>query len=156
VVGEVMHKTLGNLSPAKGSNVKKKRLGRGPGSGMGKTSARGGKGQTARKGGGIRAGFEGGQTPLYRRLPKRGFTNPFTIKFNEVNLADLNRKFEAGANVERLSLEKAGLIRHPGLPVKILGNGKLEKKLSVKVDKISAKAKIAIEAIGGSVSVKEN
>ncbi len=79
-------KTLGNLSPAKGSNAKKKRLGRGPGSGMGKTSARGGKGQTARKGGGIRAGFEGGQTPLYRRLPKRGFTSPFRVEFDVINL----------------------------------------------------------------------
>ena len=147
-------KTLGNLSPAKGSNVVKKRLGRGTGSGMGKTSARGGKGQTARKGGGIRAGFEGGQTPLYRRLPKRGFTNPFRIEFNAVNLDSLNR-FSAGTKVTPELLAEAGLLRIPSNPVKILAKGKLDKKLVVAVQKVSAAAKVAVEKAGGSVEVKE-
>ncbi len=147
-------KNLGNLSPAAGSNVKKKRLGRGPGSGMGKTSARGGKGQTARKGGGIRAGFEGGQTPLYRRLPKRGFTNPFRIEFNVINLASLE-KFDTGAAITPELLDKAGMLRDPNLPVKLLGKGKITKKLSITAHKVSGSAKAAIEKLGGSVQIKE-
>lgn len=147
-------KTLGNLSPAKGSNVVKKRLGRGTGSGLGKTAARGGKGQTARKGGGIRAGFEGGQTPLYRRLPKRGFTNPFRVEFNEVNLEALNR-FDIGVKVTPELLKESGMLRRPDQPVKILGKGELKKKLVVSVHKVSAAAKVAIEKAGGSVEVKE-
>jgi large subunit ribosomal protein L15 len=147
-------KTLGNLSPAKGSNVCKKRLGRGTGSGLGKTAARGGKGQTARKGGGIRAGFEGGQTPLYRRLPKRGFTNPFRISYNAVNLTALAR-FDAGTKITPELLKKAGLLRNPSNPVKILGSGKVEKKFLLAVDKVSGAAKAAIEKAGGSVENKE-
>lgn len=152
---KVEMKTLGNLSPAKGSNTRKKRLGRGIGSGLGKTSARGGKGQTARKGGGIRFGFEGGQTPLYRRLPKRGFTNPFRQEFNAVNLSSLDR-FESGTKITQELLKASGLLRNPRFPVKILGKGELKKKLIVAVDKVSAAAKVAIEKAGGSVVVKEN
>lgn len=148
-------KTLGNLSPAPGSNVKKKRLGRGPGSGLGKTSARGGKGQTARKGGGIRAGFEGGQTPLYRRLPKRGFTNPFRVEYNVVNVEALN-KLDAGVKVTPELLQDKGFLRNPANPVKVLGKGELKKKLTIAVHKVSATAKAAIEKAGGSVEVKEN
>ncbi|MCX6123647.1 MAG: 50S ribosomal protein L15 [Proteobacteria bacterium] len=146
-------KTLGNLSPARGSNVVKKRLGRGTGSGLGKPSAPGGKGQTARKGGGIRAGFEGGQTPLYRRLPKRGFTNPFRVEFNVVNIEVL-ACFDAGTKITPDLLKSKGLLRNPGLPVKILGRGKVEKKFVLAVDKVSASAKVAIEKAGGSVEVK--
>jgi large subunit ribosomal protein L15 len=147
-------KHLGNLSPAPGSNVKKKRLGRGPGSGLGKTAARGGKGQTARKGGGIRFGFEGGQTPLYRRLPKRGFTNPFRVEYNVINVS-LLEKFDAGTKVTPELLKEKGLLRNPANPVKVLGNGELKKKLVVAVQKVSASAKVAIEKAGGSVEVKE-
>jgi len=147
-------KTLGNLSPAKSSNTPKKRLGRGTGSGLGKTAARGGKGQTARKGGGIRAGFEGGQTPLYRRLPKRGFTNPFRVEYNAVNLSSLN-KFAAGTKITPELLKEHGLLRNPANPVKILGNGKLDKKLVVAVHKVSDSAKVQVEKAGGSVEVKE-
>lgn len=147
-------KHLGNLSPAPGSNVKKKRLGRGPGSGLGKTAARGGKGQTARKGGGIRFGFEGGQTPLYRRLPKRGFTNPFRVEYNVINVS-LLEKFDAGTKVTPELLKEKGLLRNPANPVKVLGNGELKKKLVVVVQKVSASAKVAIEKAGGSVEVKE-
>lgn len=147
-------KTLGNLSPAPGSNIKKKRLGRGPGSGLGKTAARGGKGQTARKGGGIRAGFEGGQTPLYRRLPKRGFNSPFRVEYNIVNLSSLD-KLDAGTKVTPELLRDKGLLRNPANPVKVLGKGELKKKLMVAVHKVSATAKSAIEKAGGSVEVKE-
>lgn len=147
-------KNLGNLSPARGSNTKKKRLGRGPGSGLGKTAARGGKGQTARKGGGIRAGFEGGQTPLYRRLPKRGFTSPFRVEYNVVNLSALD-KLDAGTKVTPELLREKGLLRNPANPVKVLGKGELKKKLMVAVHKVSATAKSAIEKAGGSVEVKE-
>ena len=147
-------KHLGNLSPAPGSNVKKKRLGRGPGSGLGKTAARGGKGQTARKGGGIRFGFEGGQTPLYRRLPKRGFTNPFRVEYNVINISILE-KFDAGTKVTPELLKEKGLLRNPANPVKVLGNGELKKKLVVAVQKVSASAKVAIEKAGVSVEVKE-
>jgi len=147
-------KNLGNLSPAPGSNTKKKRLGRGPGSGLGKTAARGGKGQTARKGGGIRFGFEGGQTPLYRRLPKRGFNSPFRVEYNVVNLSVLE-KLDAGTKVTPELLAEKGLLRNPANPVKVLGNGELKKKLMVAVHKVSATAKSAIEKAGGSVEIKE-
>ena len=147
-------KNLGNLRPAPGSNTKKKRLGRGPGSGLGKTAARGGKGQTARKGGGIRAGFEGGQTPLYRRLPKRGFTSPFRVEYNVVNLSALD-KLDAGTKVTPELLEQRGMLRNPANPVKVLGKGELKKKLIVAVHKVSATAKSAIEKAGGSVETKE-
>jgi len=143
-------KTLSNLSPAKGSNKNKKRIGRGPGSGYGKTSGKGHKGQKARKGGKVRPGFEGGQMPLYRRLPKRGFKNPFRVEFNPINLDTLN-KFDADTQITPEVLEKAGLIRKPGNPIKVLGRGKLEKALKVNLHKFSASAKAAVEKAGGQV-----
>jgi len=146
-------KTLSNLKPNKGSNQKKKRLGRGIGSGLGKSSGKGMKGQLARKGGKLTPGFEGGQMPLYRRLPKRGFTNLFRKHYNEVNLSSLN-KFKAGTRVSHEELKKAGLLRSPELPVKLLGNGKLDVSLTVVVEKCSAKAKAAVEKAGGKVEEK--
>lgn len=145
-----MLKNLGNLSPAKGSNRAKKRLGRGPGSGNGKTSGKGHKGQHARKSGNPRAGFEGGQMPLYRRLPKRGFTNPFRVTYNVVNVGDLNQ-FAAGATVNAETLNKAGLLRDPSLPVKLLAKGKLEKAVKVSVNKASVSAVEVVKKLGGSV-----
>jgi len=144
-------KDLSNLSPAEGSHRPVKRLGRGIGSGTGKTAARGHGGQKSRKSGGIAAGFEGGQTPLYRRIPKRGFTNAsFRAHFNVLNLSDLNR-FEDGFTVNQASLNEAGLLRTPKNKVKILANGTLEKKLTVEVHKLSGAAKAAIEKAGGTV-----
>ena len=144
-------KDLSNLSPAEGSHRPVKRLGRGIGSGTGKTAARGHGGQKSRKSGGIAAGFEGGQTPLYRRIPKRGLTNAsFRAHFNVLNLSDLNR-FEDGSTVNQASLNEAGLLRTPKNKVKILANGTLEKKLTVEVHKLSGAAKAAIEKAGGTV-----
>ena len=143
-------KNLSNLSPAKGSNKKKKRIGRGPGSGLGKTAGKGHKGQKARKGGGVAPGFEGGQMPLYRRLPKRGFKNPFRKDYNPINLDSLNR-FDAGSTVTPEVLDKAGLLKKPGNPVKLLGRGTLDKALTVSVQKFSASAKAAVEKAGGKV-----
>ncbi len=148
-------KNLGNLSPAPGSHRKTKRLGRGIGSGLGKTAGKGHKGQKARKSGGIRPGFEGGQTPLYRRIPKTGFSNqPFANDFSIVNLKDLNR-FENGAVVNADSLFKLGLIKTTRIPVKLLGTGSLERKVNVQIDKASGSAKLAIEKAGGSLTTKE-
>jgi large subunit ribosomal protein L15 len=143
-------KTLANLTPAKGSNQKKKRLGRGPGSGLGKTSGKGHKGQKARKGGKVAAGFEGGQMPLYRRLPKRGFKNPFRKEYNPINLDTLSR-FEAGTKVTPELLAQAGLLKKPDQPVKLLGRGNLDKALTIAVHKSSASAKAAVEKAGGQI-----
>lgn len=144
-------KNLGNLSPAYGSNKEKKRVGRGPASGNGKTAGKGHKGQKARKGSGSAPGFEGGQTPLYRRLPKYGFSNNRTMKrYHIVKLEELNG-FSENDTVTGESLVKAGLLKSLKHPVKILGNGKLEKKLIVKVQKISKNAKSAIEELGGTI-----
>lgn len=140
---------LGNLSPNKGANKQRKRLGRGPGTGHGKTAGRGHKGFKSRSGSGIKPGFEGGQMPLQRRLPKRGFTNINTIKFSIVSLTQLNT-LEAGAEVTPASLIEAGLA-HKGLPVKVLANGEISKAVTVTVDKISVGAKAKIEAAGGKV-----
>lgn len=129
-----------------------KRLGRGQGSGQGKTAGKGHKGQNARSGGGVAIGFEGGQTPLYKRIPKRGFTNFARVEYAVVNLSDLN-KFEDGATVTPEILKEAGIVKKQLDGIKVLGNGKLEKKLSVKCNKISASAKDAIEKAGGSVEV---
>ena len=146
-------KTLGNLKPNKGSNQRKKRLGRGIGSGLGKTAGKGHKGQLARKGPHIRAGFEGGQMPLYRRLPKRGFKNHFRKQFDIVNLVSLN-KFEANAKITPETLFEKGLITEAGKYIKLLGKGKLEKNIqSISVHKISATAKAAIEKAGGKVEM---
>ncbi len=143
-------KTLENLHPAPGSNRSKKRLGRGPGSGKGGTSGKGHKGQKARKSGNVRAGFEGGQMPLYRRLPKRGFKNPSRIEYNPINLDALN-VFDAGAVVNAESLAAKGLLRNATQPVKLLARGTLSKALTVKVDKSSSAAKAAVEKAGGKV-----
>ena len=141
---------LSNLKPKKGARHAKKRVGRGPGSGHGKTSARGEKGQKSRSGFSRQAGFEGGQMPLHRRLPKRGFTNIFKKEYAVVNLADLE-KFEAGATIDESALRKAGLVKGQNDGVKVLGNGKLSKKLTVSATKFSATARKSIEDAGGTV-----
>ena len=140
---------LGNLSPNKGARKQRKRLGRGPGSGHGKTAGRGHKGFKSRSGSGIKPGFEGGQMPLQRRLPKRGFTNINKIKFSLVSLSQLD-KLEDGSNVTTSSLIELG-IANKGLPVKILANGEIKQAVTVTVDKVSAGAKSKIEAAGGKV-----
>ena len=144
---------LHELSPAEGSKKSARRVGRGHGSGWGKTAGKGHKGQKARSGGGVRPGFEGGQMPLQRRIPKRGFNNIFADKVVTVNLSDLNRKFENGADVTVETLTAVGLIKNSFDAVKVLGNGKLDKKLNVKVSAYSESAKAAIEAAGGKAEV---
>ncbi len=144
---------LHNLKPRPGAKHRTKRLGQGESSGHGKTSGRGGKGQTARSGSSIRIGFEGGQMPLIRRIPKRGFNNArFTTAYSPVNVGDLNQ-FEDGARVDETALRSVGLANGPKLGVKILGTGDLTKKLAVIVSAISASAKVKIEAKGGSVEL---
>ena len=145
---------LSNLKPRPGSKHRVKRLGCGESSGHGKTSGKGHKGQKARSGGSIRLGFEGGQMPLIRRIPKRGFNNAeFKVQFAVVNLDSLNL-FEDGSVVDEKALLEAGLIRRPYEKVKILGSGELKKKLSITADKASASAKAAIEKTGGSLTLK--
>ena len=144
---------LNELSPAAGSTKEAYRKGRGHGSGNGKTAGRGHKGQKARSGGGTRIGFEGGQMPLARRIPKRGFNNIFAKAVAAVNLSTLNRKFEDGATVDIEALVNAGVVKNGFDAVKILGNGKLDKKLTVKVSAFSESAKAAIEAAGGKAEV---
>jgi large subunit ribosomal protein L15 len=144
---------LHELSPAAGSTKERKRIGRGAGSGQGKTAGKGHKGQKARAGRGMRAGFEGGQMPLQRRLPKRGFNNIFRKEIVAVNVADLNARFEDGAVVDVESLMKAGLVKNSFDGIKILGNGELTKKLTVKADAFSESAKQKIEAAGGNAEV---
>ncbi|MBE5775980.1 MAG: 50S ribosomal protein L15 [Clostridiales bacterium] len=144
---------LHELQPAIGSTTAPKRLGRGVGSQLGKTSGKGHKGARARSGGGPRPGFEGGQMPLTRRLPKRGFTNIFAKEYATVNVSALNC-FEDGAVVTAEALINCGLIKKTLDGVKILGGGELQKKLTVSVDKVTASAKEKIEAIGGKVEVK--
>lgn len=141
---------LNNLKPKKGARHAKKRVGRGPGSGHGKTAGRGEKGQKSRSGYSGKLGFEGGQMPLHRRLPKRGFTNIFKKEYAVVNLSDLER-FDDGATVDEAALRQAGLVKGRNDGIKVLGNGKLSKKLTVSATKFSATAKQAIEAAGGSV-----
>jgi len=144
---------LHNLKPRPGSKHRTKRLGQGESSGHGKTSGRGGKGQTARSGSSIRPGFEGGQMPLIRRMPKRGFNNArFTTKYNGVNVADLN-KFDDGARVDEIALSAVGLSNGTSDGIKILGNGELTKKLTVIACAFSASAKAKIEAKGGTCEV---
>ena len=144
---------LHELKPAIGSTTAPKRLGRGVGSGLGKTSGKGHKGAKARSGGGKRPGFEGGQMPLTRRLPKRGFTNIYRKEYAAVNVSVLER-FEDGATVTAETLIDAGLIKKTLDGVKILGGGELTKKLTVSVDKVTESAKEKIEAAGGKVEVK--
>ncbi|MGR5962548.1 50S ribosomal protein L15 [Bacillus paranthracis] len=143
---------LHELKPAEGSRKVRNRVGRGIGSGNGKTAGKGHKGQNARSGGGVRLGFEGGQTPLFRRLPKRGFTNINRKEFAIVNLSTLNR-FEDGTEVTPELLLETGVISKLNDGVKILASGAVEKKLTVKAHKFSSSAKEAIEATGGSVEV---
>jgi len=139
---------LNELSPAKGSAKAAWRKGRGAGSGNGKTAGKGHKGQNARSGGGVRPGFEGGQLPLYRKLPKRGFKNRFAVNYAVVNVAALN-KFEDGAVVDLATLVEKKIVRKPLDGLKVLGNGELTKKLTVKATVFSATAKEKIEAAGG-------
>ena len=142
---------LSNLKPPKGSTKKKNRVGRGPGSGNGKTSGKGHNGQNSRSGGGVKVHFEGGQMPLYRRLPKFGFKNPFRTEYEVVNLSDLGR-FDDGSTIGKEQLIEAGLA-HKGNLVKLLANGELSKKLTISVDKASKSAVAKVEAAGGSVEV---
>jgi large subunit ribosomal protein L15 len=144
---------LHELQPAIGSTTAPKRLGRGVGSQLGKTSGKGHKGAKARSGGGKRPGFEGGQMPLTRRIPKRGFTNIFAKEYATVNVSALN-VFEDGATVTAEALIDAGLLKKTLDGVKVLGGGELTKKLTVSVDKVTESAKQKIEAIGGKVEVK--
>ncbi|MEE0981648.1 MAG: 50S ribosomal protein L15 [Acutalibacteraceae bacterium] len=144
---------LHELSPAVGSTKERKRIGRGAGSGQGKTAGKGHKGQKARAGRGMRAGFEGGQMPLQRRLPKRGFNNIFRKEIVAVNVADLEARFENGAVVDVESLKQVGLVKNSFDGIKILGNGELTKKLTVKADAFSESAKQKIEAAGGNAEV---
>lgn len=144
---------LHELSPAPGSTKERKRIGRGPASGQGKTAGKGHKGQLARAGRGMRAGFEGGQMPLQRRLPKRGFNNIFRKEIAIVNLASLENKFDNGAVVDCEALKAAGLVKNSFDGIKILGNGELTKKLTVKADAFSESAKQKIEAAGGNAEV---
>ena len=143
---------LHNLSPAPGSTQAAKRKGRGSGSGNGKTAGRGHKGQKARSGGGVRIGFEGGQMPLARRIPKRGFHNIFAKPLESVNVSALE-KFEDGAVVDAKALLDAGILSKCTYGVKILGNGEITKKLTVKASAFSESAKAKIEAAGGKAEV---
>ena len=144
---------LHELRPSEGAFKTSKRLGRGTGSGLGKTSGKGHKGQNARSGGGVRPGFEGGQLPLFRRLPKRGFSNAmFKVEYATINVSDLE-KFEDGAVVTPELLKEMGILKKQLAGVKVLGNGELTKKLTVKATKFSASAVEKIEAIGGKAEV---
>ena len=144
---------LHELSPAEGSKKAVKRIGRGPASGQGKTAGKGHKGQKARAGRGMRAGFEGGQIPLQRRIPKRGFNNIFAKEIAIVNVAALEKTFDNGATVDIEALKATGLIKKELDGVKVLGNGELSKKLTVKVNAYSDSAKAKIEAAGGKAEV---
>ena len=143
---------LNELHPSEGSRRARKRVGRGTSSGFGKTSGRGQKGQHARSGGNTRLGLEGGQMPLFRTMPKRGFKNINRKEYAVVNLADLN-KFEEGSVVDFAALKEKGLVKKQLSGVKVLGKGELNVKLTVKVNKVSEAAKKAIEAAGGTVEV---
>lgn len=142
--------TLNNLSPNKGARKAKKRVGRGPGSGLGKTAGRGHKGARSRSGYSTKPGFEGGQMPLHRRLPKRGFTNAFKTTYKIISLSDLDQ-FEDGATVDRQALLDAGLVTERDTMIKVLANGEISKKVQVEVDKVSQGAQEKIVAAGGTV-----
>ena len=142
--------SLNNLSPQKGSRKNKKRKGRGPGTGLGKTAGRGHKGARSRSGYSAKPGFEGGQMPLHRRLPKRGFTNIFSSKSKIITLTDLNQ-FEADSLVDRDSLLERGLIQKTDQHIKILANGTIDKALTIDVDKVSSGAKKKIITAGGTI-----
>ncbi|MBW1816431.1 MAG: 50S ribosomal protein L15 [Deltaproteobacteria bacterium] len=140
------------LSPAKGARKARKRVGRGPGSGHGKTACRGHKGQKSRSGGGPRPGFEGGQMPLQRRLPKRGFSNLFRKQYSVVNVRDLDR-FEPNAQVDSEAFMERGLVKQVRDGVKLLGNGDISHPLQIKVHKVSRTARQKVEAAGGTVDL---
>lgn len=143
---------LHELKPNEGARKKRKRVGRGMASGFGKTSGRGQKGQNARSGKGVRVGFEGGQTPLFQRLPKRGFTNVNRKEYAIVNIQDLNR-FDNDTEITPELLKESGLVRKKDFDIKILGKGELDKKLQVRAHKFSSAAVKAIEAAGGKIEV---
>ena len=143
---------LSELSPAKGATSARKRVGRGKGSGLGRTAGRGEKGLRARSGGGSKPGYEGGQMPLQRRLPKRGFVNPFRREYAIVHVKDLNR-FEAGAVVDVAALSAAGLVKNVKDGVKLLADGELTRAVTIKVDKASQAASRKVTAAGGTVEV---
>lgn len=145
---------LYELSPAPNSNKKAYRKGRGAGSGNGKTSGKGHKGQNARSGGGVRPGFEGGQMPLYRRLPKRGFTNIFSTKYAVINIRDLEKRFEDNATIDTQAIINSGLVKKVLAGIKLLGNGELSKKFNVTVAAFSKSAKEKIEKAGGRIEVE--
>lgn len=144
---------LHELSPAEGSTKDVKRIGRGHGSGQGKTAGKGHKGQWARSGGGVKPGFEGGQTKLAMRIPKRGFNNIFASEFATVNVSDLEARFENGAVIDDAALIESGLLKKTLDGVKVLGNGEITKKFTVKAAKFSASAKEKIEGAGGKAEV---
>jgi large subunit ribosomal protein L15 len=141
---------LHDLKPAKGSTKVPKRVGRGVGSGWGKTAGRGSKGQNARAGGGVRPGYEGGQMPIHRRLPKRGFTNIFRKQIAVINIQDLER-FDSGTVVDKTALVRSGLVKGNYDGIKLLGKGDIKTPLTIKLSAVSRSAKEKIEAVGGSV-----
>ena len=143
---------LHELSPPKGSRKSRKRLGRGVGSGKGKTAGRGTKGQNSRSGGGVRPGFEGGQMPIHRRLPKRGFTNIFKKKISGINIHDLST-FESGSVVDEVALVRMGLVKGQRDGIKLLGNGEIKIPLTIKVNGVSTGARDKIIAAGGKVEI---
>jgi len=143
---------LYELAPEKGQRKNRKRVGRGVASGSGKTAGRGSKGQNARSGGGVRPGYEGGQMPIHRRLPKRGFKNPFKKIFAIINVKDLNR-FEKDAIIDETALVKSGLVKGDRDGIKLLGNGEISVPLTLKIDKVSESARQKIEAAGGKIEV---
>jgi len=143
---------LNDLAPEKGRKKARKRVGRGVGSGLGKTAGRGSKGQNARSGGGVRPGYEGGQMPIHRRLPKRGFKNHFKKVYAVVNVRDLNR-FEAQMVVDEAAFVKYGLVKGDRDGIKLLGEGDLQIPLTVRIDKSSASARQKVEAAGGKIEV---
>ena len=144
---------LSDLKPAEGSRKNRKRVGRGVASGSGKTAGRGSKGHNSRSGGGVRPGFEGGQMPIHRRLPKRGFTNIFKKEIAVVNIRDLNR-FESGETVDEAALIRVGLVKGRRDGIKLLGQGDIQVPLTVRVTCASQSAKEKIEAAGGSIEVE--
>jgi len=145
---------LNDLAPAPGAHKSRKRIGRGVGSGWGKTAGRGSKGQNSRSGGGVRPGYEGGQMPIHRRLPKRGFTNIFKKTYAVINIRDL-AKMESGSVVDEAVLVRAGLVKGQRDGVKLLGQGDIDIPLTVKIDLVSQSARQKIESAGGTVEVSQ-
>jgi large subunit ribosomal protein L15 len=141
---------LNDLGPEKGQRKNKKRVGRGVASGSGKTAGRGSKGQNSRSGGGVRPGYEGGQMPIHRRLPKRGFKNPFKKVFSIVNVQDLNR-FEADSIIDEVAFIQSGLVKGDRDGIKILGKGEIQIPVTVRINRVSASARQKIEAAGGKI-----